>query len=117
MPDRPSWLFGEPANAGPEHLDPAYVAAYEAKAQTDPAEDVARLRALGLDERSSLVDFGAGTGTLGLAAAPFCRRMVAVDVSAPMLGGLRERAQVLGLTNVETVQAGFLTYRHSGEPA
>jgi SAM-dependent methyltransferase len=110
-------MIDELAHAGEEHLDPAYVAGYDRKQQTDPGDDLARLRGLGLDHTSTLVDFGTGTGTFALAAAAVCRRVVAVDVSAPMLERLRERARVEGLTNVETVQAGFLTYRHSGEPA
>jgi SAM-dependent methyltransferase len=112
-----SWLFDERAHAGDEHLDPAYVAAYDRKAQADPRADLAHLRALGLDEASTLVDFGAGTGTFALAAAPLCRRVVAVDVSAPMLERLRERAGADKVANIETVQSGFLTYRHAGEPA
>jgi SAM-dependent methyltransferase len=112
-----SWLFDELPHAGEEHLDPAYIASYDRKSQTDPSDDLARLRVLNFDQASSIVDFGAGTGTFALAAAPVCRRMVAVDVSAPMLERLRERARTQGLNNVEIVQSGFLTYRHSGEPA
>jgi SAM-dependent methyltransferase len=115
--DSTPWLFDELSHAGEEHLDPAYVAAYDRKAQTDPADDLTRLRDLGLGGESTLIDFGAGTGTFALAAAPLCRRVVAVDVSAPMLEQLRERARANGLANVEAVQSGFLTYRHRGEPA
>jgi ubiquinone/menaquinone biosynthesis C-methylase UbiE len=112
-----SWLFDELPHAGEEHLDPAYVGAYDRKAQTDPSDDVDRLRTFGLDHTSILVDFGTGTGTFALAAAAVCRRVVAIDVSAPMLEQLRERARARNLTNIETVQSGFLTYRHRGEPA
>jgi SAM-dependent methyltransferase len=115
--DTPSWLFDELAHAGAEHLDAEYVATYDRKAGTDPEEDLAVLRDLGLDETSVLVDFGAGTGTLALAAAPVCKRVVAVDVSPTMLSSLRTRAERLGLTNVECRQAGFLTYKHQGDPA
>lgn len=113
----PPWLLDELAHAGAEHLDAAYVAAYEHKAGYDPGDDVARLRELGLDQTSTLVDLGAGTGVLALAAAPFCRRVVAVDVSAPMLAALAARATQRGITNLEGVRAGFLTYVHHGEPA
>jgi SAM-dependent methyltransferase len=112
-----SWLFNELAHAGDEHLDPAYVTAYDQKAQTDPSGDLAVLRTLGLNEASTVVDFGAGTGTFALAAARVCRRMVAVDVSAPMLERIRERARAASVADIETVQSGFLTYRHEGEPA
>ena len=113
----PAWLFDELAHAGAEHLDAAYVAAYERKTGFDPRKDVARLRELGLDQSSTLVDLGAGTGAVALTAAPFCRRVVAVDISAPMLAALTERARQHDVTNLECVRAGFLTYPHLGEPA
>ena len=112
-----TWMFDELAHAGPEHLDPGYIATYDHKAGTDPAEDVAVLRGLGLVASSTLVDLGAGTGSLAIAAAPFCRRVVAVDVSSAMLDVAREKSKHLGLSNVEFVRAGFLSYEHSGEPA
>jgi SAM-dependent methyltransferase len=113
----PRWFPDELARAGAEHLDPAYAAAYDRKAGFDPAEDVARLRRLGLDETATLVDLGAGTGALALAATSLCRRVVAVDVSAAMLDVTREEAARRCVTNLELVQAGFLTYEHRGDPA
>lgn len=113
----PGWYLDELEHAGSEHLDPEYVAGYDRKAGTDPAHDLALLRRLGLNERHTLVDLGTGTGTLPLIAAPYCRRVVAVDVSAPMLGLLEERAAKAGIENIECVRAGFLSYEHEGEPA
>jgi hypothetical protein len=64
------WMLDELAHAGPEHLDPAFVAGYERKqGYPDPAEDLAVLAAHGLDERSTVVDLAAGTGRFSLAAA------------------------------------------------
>jgi ubiquinone/menaquinone biosynthesis C-methylase UbiE len=111
------WTFDELAHAGDEHLDPAYVAAYDHKAAVDPAADLALLRSQGLNATSALVDLGAGTGTFTLAAAPFCRRIVAVDVSTAMLAALRAKAEQLGVTNVEYTRAGFLSFQHAGDPA
>jgi ubiquinone/menaquinone biosynthesis C-methylase UbiE len=113
----PGWQPDELAHAGTEHLDPAYVATYTRKAGYDPGPDVARLRELGLDQTSTLVDLGAGTGVFALAAAPHCRRVVAVDVSAPMLAIIGEQARDRSIANLERVQAGFLSYEHRGEPA
>lgn len=115
--ETPPWLFDELTHAGDEHRDPAYVATYDRKAQTDPSDDLSLLRTLGLDQTCTLLDFGAGTGTFALAAAEICKRVVAVDVSSPMLERLRENALRLGLTNLTYVQSGFLTYEHHGEPA
>ena len=110
----PSWYLDEVAHAGPEHLDDAYVATYDHKAGVEWAAEVARLRRLGLDETRTLVDLGAGTGGLAQAAAPLSRRVVAVDVSSAMLAILRDRADQLGLRNLECVHAGLLTYNHDG---
>jgi ubiquinone/menaquinone biosynthesis C-methylase UbiE len=112
-----SWLFDEFAHAGAEHLDPEYVTGYDHKARFDPTEDLTALRDLGLRETSTLVDLGVGTGTFALAAAPLCRRVVAVDISSAMLDRLRVKAAQHGLGNIEAVHAGFLTYEHRGDPA
>lgn len=111
------WVLDELAHAGPEHLDPGFVAGYDRKQGTDPATAIAALRRHGLDDTSTLVDIGAGTGTLTVAAAPLCRQVVAADVSPAMLRFLRDRVASAGLANVRCVQAGFLSYRHEGPPA
>ena len=113
----PCWFPDELAQAGDEHLDPEYVLGYDRKAGADPTEGVALLRDLGLNETHTLVDLGTGTGTLALAAAPLCRRVVAVDVSGVMLTLLKDKPQRLGIKNIECVQGGFLTYEHRGELA
>lgn len=114
---RPDWYIDERAHAGDEHLAPAYVADYDRKAATDPTEDVTLLRGLGMDASSLLLDLGAGTGTFALAAAPFCRRVVAVDVSPTMLTVIRAKTEQLSLHNMEVAHAGFLSYAHEGDPA
>lgn len=114
--DKPAWFLDEMAHAGTEHLDPDYVATYDRKAQVDPSEDLAVLRTFGLNDSSVLVDLGAGSGAFALAAAPLCRRIVAVDVSPAMLAIVQAEAERRGLRNVESVQGGFLSYEHRGEP-
>jgi SAM-dependent methyltransferase len=117
-----SWTIDELAYAGPEHLDPAYVAGYDRKAGyetglDDVDQDLAALTGQGLDRTATVVDLGAGTGPFALAAAPRFRRVVAVDVSPAMGRFLGERAAGAGLANLECVRAGFLTYEHTGAPA
>lgn len=111
---RPEWWLDEQVHAGAEHLDPAYVSGYDAKAQVDPAPDVEALVALGMGPGSTVVDLGAGTGVFTLAAAETGATVVAVDVAAPMVDALRDRTA--HLTNVTVVQAGFLSYEHQGPP-
>ena len=113
----PGWLLDELGSAGRENLDPAHVARYDGKEDAGAGAEVALLEELGLGPESTLVEFGPGTGQLTVAAAPRCRRAVAVDVSEPMLAALRAKLVERGIANVEIVRAGFLTYEHSGPPA
>jgi ubiquinone/menaquinone biosynthesis C-methylase UbiE len=111
-------MIDEFAHAGSEHLDPGFVAGFDRKqGYPDPAGDLASLREHGVGRASTVVDLGAGTGRFALAAAAEVSRVVAVDVSPAMQATLRERVVRAGLSNVECVQAGFLTYEHTGPPA
>lgn len=109
-----SWKIDEIGRAGPEHLDPGYVAGYDRKAQFDPEPDIELLVSLGLDSQSRVVDFGAGTGTFAIAAAGRCSHVIAVEPSAAMVEALRAKAAAVGAGNVVPVRAGFLSYEHSG---
>jgi ubiquinone/menaquinone biosynthesis C-methylase UbiE len=112
------WMIDELVRAGREHLDPGFVAGFDRKqGYPDPAEDLAALREHGIGQASTVVDMGAGTGRFALAVAPEVSRVVAVDVSPAMLAMLRDRVARAGASNVECVQAGFLSYEHAGPPA
>lgn len=116
------WMPDELAHAGAEHLDAAFVADYDRKQGDVPdvaaAEDLQVLQAHGVDRTSTVVDLGAGTGRFVVTVAPHVARVVAVDVSAPMLGRLEHRVADAGLTaEVSVVQAGLLSYEHGGAPA
>jgi SAM-dependent methyltransferase len=112
------WVIDELAHAGPEHLDPSFVAGYDRKqGYPDPAEDLAIFEAHGLGRTSAVLDLGAGSGQFVLAAARRFGHVTAVDVSPAMNALLRERAAAAGLTNLDCVRAGFLSYDHPGPPA
>lgn len=111
------WWLDELAHAGAEHLDLGYVEGYDRKAQTDPSIDIEQLRDYGFSSGSTMVDLGAGTGVFAFAAAAECRHVIAVDVSAAMVGHLQTRAADLGLRNIDVVHAGFLSYEHIGPQA
>jgi ubiquinone/menaquinone biosynthesis C-methylase UbiE len=110
-------MLDELAVAGRENLDPDHVARYDGKEDGDAHGELGLLLRRGLTHDSVVVDIGAGTGQFTVAVAPACARVVAVDVSAIMLDRLRAKVRAAGLSNVEVVQAGFLTYEHEGEPA
>ncbi|SOD64663.1 Ubiquinone/menaquinone biosynthesis C-methylase UbiE [Streptomyces zhaozhouensis] len=112
------WMIDELAHAGPEHLDEAFVANFDRKQGfPDPADDIAALHDNGVGGDATVVDLGAGTGRFALAAAGHFARVVAVDISPAMVEALTRRAAESGPRNVETVRAGFLSYRHEGPPA
>ncbi|CAN5862575.1 class I SAM-dependent methyltransferase [soil metagenome] len=113
----PGWLPDEVANAGRENLDARHVSRYDAKEDAGAGAEVALLEELGLTRDSIVVDIGTGTGQLAVAIAPACARVVAVDVSPVMLNRLQVKVRAARLTNLEVVQAGFLTYEHHGAPA
>lgn len=114
---RRGWMFDERASAGAENLDPAHVARYDGKMDAEAEAEVAILLGVGLTRRSTVVEFGSGTGQFALAVAPHCGRLVAVDPSAPMMERLRQKLAEARLDGVELAEAGFLTYRHAGPPA
>jgi cyclopropane fatty-acyl-phospholipid synthase-like methyltransferase len=110
------WWIDETAFAGAEHLDADYVAAYDRKAGYDPAEDVETMARHGLDTESTLLDLGAGTGKLAVAAASRCKHVTAVDVSPAMVAAIRDRAEAAGVENLSIEHAGFLSYEPAGGP-
>ena len=111
-----SWFPDELAMAGRENLDPAHVARYDAKMDAEAAAEVALLAGLGFGAASTLIEFGPGTGQFTLAAAPRCAKVIAADVSPPMLARLRQNLAAARIGNVELVQGGFLSYAHQGAP-
>lgn len=114
---RCGWLLDELSSAGRENLDAAHVASFDQKSDARAAAEVALLTRLGLDNRSQVIDLGAGTGQFTLEVAPACERVVAVDISPVMLDRLRAKVAASALINVVVVHAGFLTYEHHGPPA
>jgi SAM-dependent methyltransferase len=110
------WIPNELVWAGSEHLDLDLVAVYDRKAGPSTiSEDIETLRRLGLDPSSVVVDMGAGTGSFVAAVAPYCRSVVAVDISPAMVALLEDKTR--HLPNARVARAGFLTYRHEGDPA
>lgn len=111
------WLIDELVHAGPEHLDAAFVAGYDRKqGYPDPAADLAVFSAYGLGTSAVVLDLGSGTGLFALAAAQRFGQVIAVDISPTMIKHLRAQVSEAGLANLRCVQAGFLTYVHTGPP-
>lgn len=71
-------------------------------------------RRVPMNEETTVVDYGCGTGLVSLALAPHVGRIVAIDSSPAMLAVLQGKAEERGLSNVECVQADL---EHDEPPA
>ena len=72
----------------------------------DPQLRDAIAEAAGIQPDDTVLEVGAGVGTLTLALAPRCRKLIAVELDGGLIPALRE--VVAGQANVEIVQADIL---------
>ena len=117
--NQPKWLFDESMQVGVDYTDKTLVAEYDKlhKGFRNYAQEAKKIAAiLNLSQHSSILDIGCGTGGLTIYLAEICRHVYAVDVSKAMISVLDDKIKEQGLINVSTVQSGFLTYQHEGEP-
>lgn len=115
----PKWYFDEAQHAGIDYGETGTARAYDTQHETfrnyeEEAGQVAEL--LELERTSFVLDIGCGTGGIALHVAPYCSKVIAVDISQPMLDVLNEKAHMRHIGNIETHCAGFLTYEHESEP-
>src|SRR5258705_395192 len=92
----PSWAPDELATAGRENLDPVRIARYDDKEDGDAAGETAMLFELGLPEKPTVVDLGAGTGPVHAPGRQRTGRVVAVDISPTMLEHLAAKLERSG---------------------
>ena len=119
MTDPTIWTYDEMKHVGTDYDSAAEVEDYDrrmSRVRDIRAEIEEALTALELSSGQGLIEFGTGTGELAIAASERCGLVIAADISAPMLGRAKEKAAARGRDNIRFVQAGFLGYRHEGEP-
>lgn len=107
---QPDWYYVDLKQVGIDFAEPAEVESYDERQADDPQEDRALLARLGIEHFHVVADFGCGTGMLACEAAQIAKRVHAVDISAEMLAKSLRRAKGMGLGNLATQQAGFLSY-------
>lgn len=118
--DSPKWLYDEFIQAGVDYQNARVAQKYDSRHGhfRDFAAEAALIRErTGLKSTDRLIDFGCGTGRLTIEHAPFCEKIDAVDVSEPMLAEFSAKIDERRVENIALHHAGFLTYRHEGEPA
>jgi len=115
----PAWRYDEMKCCGADFNSFFVAWNYDKYQQTlrDYRQEAAEIiTALGLDSSASVLDMGCGTGAFAIHAAPYYRKIYAVDAAAAMLNRACRKARKAGLTNIEFRRGGFLTYEHTDEP-
>ncbi|MFA6014358.1 MAG: class I SAM-dependent methyltransferase [Gallionellaceae bacterium] len=72
------------------------------------------LREIKLTSEMEVMDFGCGTGLLGLKLLPLVKSLTGVDSSQGMLAVLRNKIETLGLTNVQAQLIDFASGERPG---
>ena len=115
----PSWLYDEFQHAGVDYASLEVARKYESRhlrfRDFDAEFERIRERA-GLKRSDVVLDLGCGTGAFAIPASRFCAKVCAADVSAPMLGLLRQKIAEQKIKNIETFAAGFLTFPNFATP-
>ena len=93
-------LQAVPAMSAPDRWD-AFAERYDGFCRLQTGHTIAQLDAMRLQPGESLLDVGAGTGRISIAAAGRVARVTALDTSAKMLAILARDAQVAGATNID----------------
>jgi putative AdoMet-dependent methyltransferase len=118
MDSQPVWQWNEIQQVGTDYADAAEVERYERRMgeiRNLAAEDAAILKILDLPPNSRILEIGTGPGHFARAAARAGHRVTALDVSPVMLEYARSKAEAEGLSGIEFIHGGFLTY--SAPPA
>ncbi len=113
------WHYNEMKQVGTDYTDAKEVEAYDAsmrKIRDIRSETEKILESLNITQDQTLLEIGCGTGEFAIAAAGRCKKVITADVSLPMLEVTRQKAKKRNVKNIEFHNAGFLTYKHSGEP-
>jgi len=117
--DSASWQYDELKQVGVDYNDVAEVEAYDQRHnqfRDVEGENAAIMEALDVQPNDVLIDLGTGTGTFAIQVARRCKKVYVVDVSKVMLEYASQKAIQSGVTNVEFVYGGFLTYSHRAAP-
>jgi putative AdoMet-dependent methyltransferase len=111
----PNWQYYEPSHPGADF--DALAELYDRSMQKfrDIQGEIHEvLGFLDLQPDQTVLEIGTGTGEFAMAAANHCSKVYAIDLSAGMLRYAEKKARSQGVSNVEFIQGGFLTYEHEG---
>src|SRR3989337_981340 len=98
----PGWQYDETRQVGTDYADAEEVEAYDARMQKlrDIRKEIAKIHtSLNITKDQTILEIGCGTGEFTLEAAKHCSKVIAVDVSLPMLEFAKKKAMKQGITN------------------
>jgi putative AdoMet-dependent methyltransferase len=108
----PKWQYHEPDHPGADFDALAEIYDRNMQKYRDIQGEIQEiLDFLDLQPDQTVLEIGSGTGEFALAAASHCSKVYAVDLSSGMFKYAQKKAESRGISNVEFIQAGFLTYR------
>ncbi len=127
MRDAPAWLYDETKQIGTDYEDVSEIRIYDqrmAKIRDVKKELREVLKSLDLTPESTVLEMGTGTGEFPIAAVKRCSKVIAADISLPMLEYAREKAKERlreegragDFERIEFVRGGLLTYQPSAKP-
>ncbi len=120
MEDLPRWYYDEFQQIGTDYESVEEVEKYDQrmgqfrdiKQEVDLIVNMSSLK-----EDDVVLEYGCGTGEFLIAAAAKCRMAYGLDISGVMLDYLQRKLTAAQVSHkVKLIHAGFLSYKHQGEP-
>lgn len=114
----PKWFYDEKRQIGTDYSDARVVETYDLRMQKirDVKREIEAIKsAIDLDSCGSVLEIGTGTGEFAIEVSKYCKEVVAIDVSAPMIEFAQKKANAHGRKNIRFFNAGFLSYTAQGE--
>lgn len=107
------WYYDEYTQIGTDFSDLSKVEPYDTKMtkfRNYRREAELILSTLNVNSGHVLLDIGTGTGHFAIEAAKKCKKVYAIDISAPMLEYAKSKAKKENINNIEWVRCGFLDF-------
>lgn len=113
------WHYDEMKQIGTDYESQAEIENYDRRMsmiRDIPAEIGQIIDELEIKPDQTILEFGCGTGEFAIGASGRCRQVYALDISRAMLDFAGKKARSRNSGPITFINAGFLNYRHEGEP-
>ena len=116
-----NWIYDEYRHCGVDYSDEKQAENYDNQHQKfrDYEKEfnaMIEFLSLGNTKDLSIIDLGCGTGATSIYAAKIFKKVYGIDVSDVMINQAKSKAEKEHISNIEFINAGFLTYTHKDEP-